>query len=183
MESGRLRYRRVLLVGFMASGKSTVGSTLASRLGWEFKDFDAEVERRAGASVEEIFRRRGEAYFRDLEAGVGRELLRAGEVVLASGGGWPAGPGHMDELGEDTLSVWLRVSPAAAVRRAGLGGAPRPLLDVPDPLARAEALLAARAPHYRRAELHLDSEEATAEELAGIIAQHLEGSVRDHPGR
>ena len=84
---------RVLLVGFMASGKSSVGKELASRLGWAFEDFDTAIEARAGRSVSQIFSEDGEAGFRRLELEVAEELLALRNTVVASGGGWPAQPG------------------------------------------------------------------------------------------
>ena len=82
--------QRVLLVGFMASGKSSVGRELATLLGWEFFDFDAVVESRAATSVAEIFRERGEPEFRRLEAEVAGDLLARARVLPASGGGGAA---------------------------------------------------------------------------------------------
>lgn len=170
--------RRILLVGFMGSGKSTVGSLLAARLGWAFFDFDAEIERHAGLSVEEIFRTLGEAHFRDLEARVGRTLLETDRAVLASGGGWPA-PGRMATLDRDTLSVWLGVSPETALARTRLDGRARPLLQGADGLAKARRLLSARASSYGRAHLHLDTEATSPEELAERIHEHLEAADRN----
>ncbi|MHB8440044.1 MAG: shikimate kinase, partial [Acidimicrobiales bacterium] len=79
---------RIVLVGMMGAGKSSVGGVLASRLGWDFVDADVEVERRAGMSVAELFSSRGEAAFREEEATVMGELLAcAGPTVIAAGGG------------------------------------------------------------------------------------------------
>jgi shikimate kinase len=171
--------RRVVLVGFMGSGKSTVGVLLASRLGWSFLDFDDEIERRAGASVADIFREKGEAFFRVLEHEVGCDLLAGERVVLATGGGWPTAPGHMDALGPDTLSVWLDVSAESSVSRVRGRGRIRPLLEVADPVGRARLLLGERAPHYGSAELHLDSTRSTPEELADRILEHMRVSRRE----
>src|SRR5690625_7322821 len=78
---------RVVLVGFMAAGKSSVGERLAGILGWEFIDFDEEIERRTGVSIPEIFRRRGAAEFRALEEELTDELADEQWVVFAPGGG------------------------------------------------------------------------------------------------
>ena len=174
-----LTYRRVLLVGFMGSGKSTVGSLLASRLGWRFRDFDLEIERRLGASVAEIFQRHGEQLFRELEQEVGSELLAGDDVVLASGGGWPAAPGRMEALAGDTLSVWLKVRAETAVARVRQGGGVRPLLEVADPLERARRLVRERDASYRRARLHLDSDSASPSQLVEYILSQLDADGPD----
>lgn len=162
---------RVLLVGFMASGKTSVGRRLARLLGWTFTDFDAEIEADAGASIPEIFARQGEEAFREIEARIGRRLLEEDDVVLASGGGWAAAEGRLSDLPGRTLSVWLRVGPEEAVRRAVAGEGGRPLLDVADPVERARELLEQREPWYARAHITLDAEGATPEELARTIAE------------
>lgn len=171
-------YRRVLLVGLMGSGKTTVGRRLAELLDWEFADFDAAVEESAGREIAVIFRDDGEARFREMEARVGSKLLTRTRVVLASGGGWPAQPGRMEGLDDDTLSVWLRVSPAEAVRRTRQGGPIRPLLDDADPLDRARELLAARRSYYAEADLSLDTEAQPPEALARTIADRVHTNER-----
>lgn len=176
-------FRRVLLVGFMGSGKSTVGAHLASRLGWPFLDFDEEIERRAGLSVAEIFRTRGEAAFRALESEVASELLRAEPAVLASGGGWAAREGRLEGLGPETLSVWLRVSASAALERAAGDPQARPLLQGSDAEARATRLVNERERYYQRARLHLDGENASPDALAETILRHLERTNPDVAGR
>jgi shikimate kinase len=181
--SGSGGHRRILLVGFMGSGKSTVGALLAARLGWSFFDFDVEIARRAGRSVEEIFREEGEASFRSLEAEVGRDLLREDRAVLATGGGWPASEGRMESVGEDTLSVWLQVSAESSLERIRGAAPARPLLAVPDPRERAERLLAERSGYYGRARLHLDTETTSPGELVDTILRHLEAAAPDASGR
>lgn len=78
---------RIVLTGFMGAGKTTVGELLAARLGWRFVDTDRVVEEHAGMTVAEIFERRGEAAFRDLEATALRETATSGRLVMALGGG------------------------------------------------------------------------------------------------
>ena len=162
---------RILLVGFMASGKSAVGREVARLLDWRFLDFDEEIRRETGQEIADIFAGAGEAGFRAIEARMGRRLLRRDRVVLASGGGWAAGPGHMEGLAGDTLSVWLRVTPETAVERARRQGVERPLLTVARPVERARRLLARREPCYRLARLTLDGENVSVATLAGRIAQ------------
>jgi len=168
----------VLLVGFMGSGKTLVGQALAKRLGWEFRDFDQEVRFRVGLPIPEIFRQHGEAHFREMEGEIANGLLGQEGVVLASGGGWPVGSGRLDALPPGTFCVWLKVSPEEAVRRAREEGPTRPLLAVPDPVQRARVLLLEREEAYRKADLALDSEEGSPEELAGRIENVINESGR-----
>ena len=153
----------------MASGKTTVGREVGRRLGWDFVDFDEEIERRLGRTISEVFATDGEQAFRAEEARVGSELLGRERAVLASGGGWPAGAGRMDALGPDTFSVWLRVEPATVLTRAGEDGDTRPLLRGEDVQKAVRALLAEREPFYARARLHLDTDRASPEDLADAV--------------
>ncbi len=166
---------RILLVGFMASGKTSVGKELASRLGWDFQDFDTVIEARAGKSVSEIFAEDGELEFRRLESKVAEELLTRKDTVVASGGGWPAQPGSWRMVPNDTMSVWLQVSPAVAVRRAVAEGPTRPLLEGGDVMDRSTALLTAREASYGRARYALDSERYGPVGLAGEIVKLMAG--------
>lgn len=174
--------KRVLLVGFMASGKSTVGRMLAARLGWDFVDFDEEIERRTGTPVREIFRTRGEPAFRDLEAQVGDDLLGRERVVLASGGGWPARPHRLETLDASTLTVWLDVGPETAVARSRSEAGTRPLLAVADPVGEARRLLSERRAFYGLAELHLNSETGSSAELAERVLEHLQSRTQSATG-
>ncbi len=168
------RVLRVLLIGFMASGKTTVGRQLAERLGWHFVDVDEEIVRRSGQTVPDIFREHGEAVFRALEARLAAEVRSAEHAVIAPGGGWVTTPGALDDLPDGTFVVWLRVSAEEAVRRAG-GGTGRPLLAGADPLDRARTLLAERESLYRRADLVLDVDDRTPADIVDAIAARISG--------
>lgn len=165
--------RRVVLVGFMAAGKSSVGRGLAERMGWRFIDFDAEIERRSGRSVPELFSQDGEAAFRRMEAELTSELAGLTRVVLAPGGGWVAQPGLLDRLGPGSLVVWLRVSAEEAVRRSQAGPGTRPLLAGDEPLAAARRLLEAREASYARADWTVDVEGSTVDEVVDLLAERL----------
>ena len=102
--------RRVVLVGFMGAGKSSVGRVLARRLGWSFVDFDEAIEEQEGVAIREIFAGDGGERFRALEDAVARRLLERERVVLASGGGWGAVPGQLDGLPAGTETFWLQVT-------------------------------------------------------------------------
>lgn len=165
--------RRILLVGFMASGKSAIGRALGRELGWPFHDFDREIEREAGRSVAALFRHEGEAAFREREAAMAEALLGRDRVVLASGGGWPCRPGRLDALPEGTLSVWIRVRPEVIAERAARRKGRRPLLDVPDPDTRIRELLAEREPWYARAHWILEGDHGSPAQLARRLVARL----------
>ncbi len=163
---------RVILIGFMAAGKTTVGRLLAERLGWRFVDFDEEIVRRSGETVPEIFRQHGESVFRALEARLTAELRSQERAVLAPGGGWVTTPAALEGLPAGTALVWLRVSAEEALRRIG-GGADRPLLAGADPLTRARALMDERESLYRRADVVIDVDGRTPAAIADAIVARL----------
>lgn len=164
----------VLLVGFMASGKTAVGAELARISGMPRVEVDREIESAAGATVSEIFRDRGEAWFRREEDRRTRRALDQRGVVVVPGGGWAAAHGRMESLPAHVVSVWLRVTPETAVVRAARDGATRPLLEEGEGrLDRVRELMEHREPFYRLATLHLDTEGRKPLELAGEILEHL----------
>lgn len=101
----------IYLVGFMGSGKSTIGRLLAERIGWHFVDLDAEIEAAEGMSILEIFETRGEAEFRRLEREAMRERVRAIEcgrpTVLALGGGAIVQPENYALVENNGITIWL----------------------------------------------------------------------------
>jgi shikimate kinase len=138
------------LVGFMGTGKTTVGRAAAARLGFRFLDSDHEIERKQGRTVAQIFAEQGEAAFRMME----REFVETGHPparqVVACGGGLVVPPGMAELLKTKGVVMCLHASPETVFRRTQ-ANRNRPLLDVPDPLTRIRELLAAREPAYRRA--------------------------------
>ncbi len=173
------RIERVVLVGFMAAGKSTVGPFLARRLGWELVDFDEVIEARTGLPISEIFRVQGESAFRAMEARLTDEFGCARGVVLAPGGGWITNPALLDGLCPGSLVVWLRISPEEAVARALADDVHRPLLAGADPLAKARLLLREREPLYYLADAVVDVDGRDADDIAFEIAERIR--VRSDP--
>ncbi len=163
-----------MLIGFMCSGKSTVGRLLADRLGWELIDFDETIERREDQRIADIFREHGEAHFRRLEAQLTGEVEARTGVVLVPGGGWVTQHGLVESLRPSSLFVWLRVRPDTVYdRRSRLELMDRPLLDVDDPRAAIQDLLTAREPLYRQADVTIDTDGKRAEEVAERICELL----------
>lgn len=168
------RVRTIVLVGFMAAGKTTVGRLLAQRLGWRFVDLDEQIESQTGSSIAAIFRDSGESAFREMESRLAAQLLNEHDCVLATGGGWAAAPGALERLPAHVRSIWLQVSAETALRRAGRSPAVRPLLQVANPLAEARALLTRREPFYRKADWHVDVDERSPAEIAAGIMTLLD---------
>ena len=165
--------RHLVLVGLPGAGKTTVGRRLAALLDRPFLDFDAELERRAGATVAELFAREGEPAFRDREAALSAELVGSGPMVLAPGGGWIANPAALATLRPAARIIYLRVSPASALERMGPGRAARPLLAGTDPRAALDGLLARRAALYAVADHTIDTEALSVHEVAESLAAML----------
>ncbi len=158
----------MFLIGFMCSGKTTVGRILAERLGWEFLDVDAEIEKREGMSIPEIFEKKGEPYFRDLELRVLRELSGRRRVVISTGGGLGANPEALEFMRERGLVVWLRVSYEEFMERCG-GDKSRPLLRLGEE--RLRKLLKEREKVYSGA--HISVEGKKPEEAAQFILERV----------
>jgi shikimate kinase len=164
----------VALCGFMAAGKSTVGRTLASVLRWRFIDLDCEVECRSRMHVHEIFALHGEPHFREIEADALQRVLQQAETptVIALGGGTFVQPKNAETLfrhGARVVFLELNVEQLLQrCRNAGQRSAenPRPLA------ADAEAFYALyeqRVPHYRKAELTVNTEGKSADQVAREI--------------
>ena len=168
-----LPWRRLLLVGFMGSGKSTAGARVAEALGWRFVDLDDQVEAVARKSIPEIFLDVGEEAFREIEDREARRLLAEGDLVIASGGGWPCRPGRIAGAGSETLSIWLRVSGEVALDRTRGQDVERPLLAVERPLDRIRDLLAEREPHYRSAAWWVDTDLRAPADVVEVIVNRL----------
>jgi len=145
----------IYLVGFMGSGKSTIGRLLADRIGWHFVDLDAEIEATQGMSILQIFETRGEAEFRRLEREKMRALVRAIEsgrpTVLALGGGAIVQPENYALLENNGVAIWLDC-PLAIVRRRVEPASHRPLAR--DPVGFAQ-LYEARRESYARADYRI----------------------------
>jgi len=148
----------VYLVGFMASGKSTVGRHLAHRLGWTFFDTDNEIEAAEKMTIAELFDRRGEAEFRRIESDVLRQHVRSIErgrpAVLALGGGAFAQEANRSLLANSGVTVWLDCPFEIVQRRVAVqqGGALRPLARDPEKFA---ALWTARRSMYELADVRV----------------------------
>ena len=171
------------LVGFMGTGKSTLGRMVASSFGFDFLDSDQEIERTRNKKVSEIFAEEGEAAFRRYE----REFIEEGhpssKCVVACGGGLVTQPGMVELLKERGVVVCLYASPQEILSRTQ-GNRSRPLLEVEDPETKIRQLMAEREPVYRRAgSLVLTENRSRAEVLAHIKRIYLREARRRPAGK
>lgn len=167
-------YHRIVLVGFMGSGKTTVGAELARLLGWSFRDMDRWIEERNGLTVAEIFLQKGEAFFREEERRVAEEAAALGDHVIAAGGGAFAVPGTREALRPGAFVVWLRCDLETLLRRVPTDGS-RPLASNRETMAQ---LLAERESFYRLADLAVDASGTAPDEVARQIRDCVRGGRR-----
>jgi shikimate kinase len=148
----------IYVVGFMASGKSTVGRHLAHRLGWNFFDTDNEIEAAEKTTIADLFAARGEAEFRRVESGILRQhvgwIERGRPAVLALGGGAFVDPTNRTLVVDNGISVWLDCAFETVRRRVAQQHAPvRPLAQNPEQFA---SLYEARREIYRLADVRVE---------------------------
>jgi shikimate kinase len=165
------------LIGYRATGKTTLARLLAARLGWDWIDADVEIERRAGTTIARIFAEQGEPAFRDLEAQVIADLCGRQRLVLAAGGGAPLRPESRQAMRAAGKVVLLTARPQTILARMSgdaTTAARRPDLTDKDPLEEIVHLLAARTPIYQEtADLTVDTEGKTPEQLTAEIVERL----------
>ena len=159
------KIKNITLIGFMGTGKTTVGRLVAEQLKFEFLDTDALIEERSGKKIAEIFAQNGEASFRELEAQLVEELSERNNTVISTGGGLPTNPANLVSLKKHSLVFCLWLSPEKIYERVK-DQLHRPLLHDPDPLSKIRTLLAAREQFYKQADVLLNSDLRSAREVA-----------------
>jgi len=161
---------RIALIGFMGSGKSTVGRLLAHALGYHFVDLDDRIEAEAGRTIGQIFAEEGEESFRRREAEALESLASEEEVVAAGGGGAPVSAGNQGFFSGVATTFYLEVSFEEFVRRAGSDPA-RPLLR--RGMGELRSLYEARRPIYERLGRRIPTDGRRADEVAQEILEIL----------
>lgn len=146
--------RPIFLIGFMGSGKSTLGRALAEATGLDFIDLDTYIERRFHANIREIFAREGEAGFRELERRMLEEVSQFQDVIIACGGGTPCFFDNIHTMNRSGQTVFLEASHSRLLERLKAGRRRRPLIaamtddELSDYITDA---LNRRMPHYSQA--------------------------------
>lgn len=165
--------KNIILTGFMATGKTSVGRTLASRIGYDFVDTDQLIESRIGMTIAEYFQVKGEAAFRKIESDLARELADKSGLVISTGGRFMLDGDNAATLSKSGRVFCLVATPEEILKRAEGDGHVRPLLQVPNPLEHIVELLQQRKQGYGQFPQFVTSEkspENVAEYLAGFIA-------------
>ncbi|HEY6547291.1 MAG TPA: shikimate kinase [Vicinamibacteria bacterium] len=162
--------KRLVLVGFMGAGKSTVGPLVAARLGWQFLDMDTRLEERLGMPVAEVFASRGEESFRLEEETVARELLERERLVVAAGGGAFARAATRELLKHNAVTVFLQCDLETVIRRVPADGR-RPLAGNREIMA---IRLAERESSYRKADVTVDASAGVPDEVAARVVSAVQ---------
>lgn len=166
---------RIYLIGFMGSGKSSLGRRLAKKLAYPFVDLDQEVENLAGMSIPDIFLRLGERHFRELEQKVLQQTVAHHKAVIATGGGTPCFFDNMEFINAHGVSVYLRMSPASLAFRLEHAQIHRPLVEKrkgEDLLQFIEEKLGEREPWYLQARCIIKGETVKADQVISLVFGH-----------
>jgi shikimate kinase len=165
-------HNRIFLIGFMGSGKSTMGFRLARKMGYTFVDMDHLIEETAEMSIPEIFREHGENIFRKWEHDILLELCEKDQIIISTGGGAPCHGDMMDIMNANGTTVYLKLSPSALKDRLVKSKTQRPLIagkNEEELLAFIQSKLAEREAHYSRAQYTADGINLSLDCLTKIL--------------
>ena len=148
--------KNIVLVGFMGTGKTSIAKKIAEKLDREFIEMDSLIEEREQMSINEIFKIKGESYFRSIENAIVKELTKKNNLVISTGGGIVLNPDNIDSLEQNGLLICLDADPEEIYRRVSREQH-RPLLEVSDPLKKIRELLDFRKPYYDKVFVHINT--------------------------
>jgi shikimate kinase len=162
------KYRNLVLLGFMGTGKSAMGRRIAQLSGFPFLEMDSEIERRAGRSISRIFAEDGEETFRRMESQLAAEWGKRSGTVISCGGGVVLRPENLQALGQNGVLVCLTARPEVILERTARSRK-RPLLADENPEKNIRDLLAARAPFYAKIPVQIDTSDTDIDTLADPV--------------
>lgn len=169
LKKNQLHFNKtIVLVGFMGTGKTTVGRLLAKKTGLAFYDTDALIEDLEGTSINDIFLEKGEEYFRLIESKLLRELLAKKQIILSTGGGIVKSQENRDMIKASSISVALKSSPNSLIKRLK-GSQKRPLLQKENFEENLIKLYNQRINLYDFADIIISTERKTAQKIATEI--------------
>ena len=168
--------KNIALIGYRATGKTTVAKELANRLsGWNWVDADVEIERAAGKTIAQIFQQSGESGFRDLESTVTAELLLRPQTIIATGGGVVIRPENRERLKQTAFVVWLQASADTIYQRMysdETTSTRRPALTDNNPYEEIVKMLKMRNLWYEQtASVSVDTDLLTPEQIADWVLE------------
>lgn len=169
-----MKIRNVVLIGFMSTGKTSVGKRLVKQLNWDFIDTDFEIEKDNGMNVSEIFRKHGETYFRSEEERLIKSFLEREHCVIATGGGAVLSPENWKVLSQIGYIIALYAPIDTILERVGKSN-DRPLFK--SNREEDERLLLARQPIYNKAELIINTTEMDVDQVVEEIMRNIEGRI------
>ncbi len=154
----------IILVGFMGTGKSVVGKKLAAKLDKDFIELDDTIESKEKMSIKDIFEKKLEPYFRQVEKEAVKEAAKRENVVISAGGGAVIDDENFKNLKNSGIIICLKASPDTILKRTK-NIKTRPLLNVPDPKKQIEELLKKREPYYNKADFSIDTDNLTVQQV------------------
>ena len=174
--------RNIILVGFMGTGKTTIGRALADQLKRDFIDMDIELEARAGKSIPRIFAEDGEGVFRRMERDLVVELSRQGNLVIAAGGGIVINPDNIRDFSATGHVICLMAAPDEILRRVSRSDH-RPLLEQGDKSECIRKLLQQRQPFYDAIPAQVDTTMKTVAEVVARVLEKIPSSKFQIPSK
>ncbi len=168
--------RNIVLVGFMGTGKTSVGKRLAERLGMPMIDTDDIIAEDSGMAIPHIFARYGETHFRDLESAAVCKAANLENHVISTGGGVVLRASNLDMLKRNGIVFCLTATTAEIWRRVGRGSH-RPLLQTPNPLEKIEQMLIERRPFYAHADHQIPTTGLSIKAVTDKIVQIFQQSL------
>jgi len=163
----------IILVGFMASGKTTIGNHLAKLINRTFVDTDYLLVQNLGISIAQYFETHGEKLFREHEQAVIQSTCNRSNQVICTGGGAFINPENQRIMLSSGKVFWLDVNRDTVLKRINHNQIDRPLLAHPNPTQQIDKLLSERKPSYEKAHIRIDANSKTVEELSNQILSHL----------
>ena len=165
------------LIGFMGTGKTSVGRLVAEQLGFDFLDTDELIQSRTGRTIADIFAKEGEPAFRAIEKQVVQELSKREKTVISTGGGLPTNAENLTALKSFALVVCLWASPEKIWERVR-NQSHRPLLHDANPQKKIRELLAMREPFYKQADVLINTDLRSVREAAQQIVLQFKLATR-----
>ena len=162
----------IVLIGFMGTGKTVAGRMIADKLKFEFIDTDESIERDTGLSIGDIFKKKGEPFFREVESRIIALVSLADNTVISTGGGVPLRESNLVELERNGVVVCLEASVETILKRLD-GDKTRPLLIKPDPAKEIENLLESRKKYYKRCGLSINTDNLSVLEITERIIEFV----------